>query len=347
MPKIALNKRKSAYNKQIVKTEAELEEFKEWLVTMRKDTDILSLLEDDVLCCAKLGDKSFAIIYDDNFECDDDGRIGYVRVSTDTQQEKSTAVLSQAEEIKKYCRFKDYTLKAMVFDLNISGDNRELLKEEIVKATSGVEMFKNIRPGLYYVLTKLNKYNKVLSIDPSRLWRDNDVTGSMIRILIEIKDGDFEFVNNPALTLYATDNAMILQNQINYVIADYERRANNARIQAGRKNAALAGKCGMNSCRFGYRPNKDGYKEVNPQEAEIVELAYEIWKQYPRKPGKTAELLNSMGKLRKGKKWKPYQITDLVSPAARRCYAGYLKYGNEEVWKEELVIIPERSFACL
>ena len=346
MRKVSLNKRISLYQKQVIRTAAELSEFREWLVAMRKDTDILSLLEDDILYCLKLGEKSFAIVYDDVFECDDEGRIGYVRVSTDTQQEKSTAVLSQAEGIKKYCQFKDYTLKALVFDLNISGDNRELLKAEIVKATSGVEMFRNIRPGLYYVLTNLNKYNKVLSIDPSRLWRDNDVTGSMIRILIEIKNGDFEFVNNPALTLYATDNAMILQNQINYVIADYERRTNNARIQTGRKNAALAGKCGMNSCRFGYRPNKNGYKEINKQEAEIVELAYAIWKQY-KKPGKTAELLNRMGKLRRGKEWKPYQISDLVSPAAQQCYAGYLSYGNEKTWHEELVIIPEGSLSSL
>lgn len=296
-----------------------------------------------------LDSKSFVIVFNDDYDLSD-SRIAYVRVSTDTQKERSTSVSKQYDEAKKFCEYKGYTLSAVCFDLGISGDNMQLIQKAIVDMHPTLNIFQDIRPGLHFALSHLTSNNKLLAFDPSRLWRENDNTGALIRIIIMTMDSDFEFVEHPTISLRETENNKVMMNQMNYVIADYDRRQNVSKLADGRRRSALSGKRAGVDPGYGYTFNEENKRVIVPEEAAVIRKIYRMQRSRMRQSD-IANTLNEEGLTRRGSPWTKLHIHRVVNAEGRRKYGGYISYGKNkdgtpiEQFYQDLVIIPYENIS--
>ena len=98
-----------------------------------------------------LDSKSFVIVFNDDYDLSD-SRIAYVRVSTDTQKERSTSVSKQYDEAKKFYIDKKAVKDSVTdCDLDKMQNNKRIIK-----------MHKSNRPDE-------NKYKDMALIDIEKL----------------------------------------------------------------------------------------------------------------------------------------------------------------------------------
>ncbi len=320
----------------IVKTQQERTRFAQVVRRFKESSDVVDLvLHDDYLYVNVYADNSFVVIYDDDFD-QDGARLGIVRVSSDTQAEKGYGISRQLEQIRTFANDKDYVLCSIGFDLGISGDNHKELIDRCNGNVKPKDFFKDVRPALHFTLSQLNEHNKILACEPSRLWRENDMTGSMIRFLIMCAGSDLEFAESPKITLYETNSTVHLSNMILYNIADFDRRTLVKRMYDGRKRKAATGKNVTGKFAFGYQGNRLGEQWVYEPEAEIVRdiFAYHE-EQIPNK--EIADILNSENKLKRGgKQWIQQDIYRIIN---NPLYHGWRIYGDTKTFMENLVIV--------
>lgn len=285
-----------------------------------------------------LGRKSFVIVFDDNYDVVGT-RLGYARVSSEGQATAGYGISIQTSEIINYCRQKGFKLSVLAFDMGISGNNQKELFKKMSTGEIPKEWMKDIRPGLYYVLKHANKNNKILSYNPSRLWRDNDVTGSLLRMLTILQGSDLEFTQHPSITLYEKDNGAYLSNEIQYCIADYDRRETVDKLNKGRHRAAKEGRH-MSKVAYGYEIDKQGVTHIVEEQAKVVRLVYSMIDD-PKHPNynKIAQTLTDEGIMRpSGKPWTPQALSNMYKNN-RRIYEGWVFSCGEEIFKPELSII--------
>lgn len=256
-----------------------------------------------------LGDKSFVVVFDE--DCNTEGsRLGTVRVSSEGQAAKGYGLTVQTEKIMEYCDSKNLTLNMLAFDMGITGNNSSKIMNAILKDIPLSQWFKDIRPGLYYVMQRLNSNNKLIAYDPSRLWRDNDTTGSAVRMQIIAMESDVEFVIHPEITLREMDSNQYMLNTIQFVFAEYDRRSIVNKLDGGRKRAAKSGKH-TSPAAYGYRTVK-GEAYIIKKEAEVIRLVYEYIERDRVTYKVAADCLNHAGyRKRSGKEWTVQDISSI------------------------------------
>jgi DNA invertase Pin-like site-specific DNA recombinase len=117
---------------------------------------------------------------------------GYIRVSTETQNEKGYGLETQRTEILKYCKNNELELLDMFEDKGISGT--EAVESE------GDELISR-RKGLIKLLSVINGTNNIIVLNTSRLWR-SDIAKVLIRREIERKGGEVISIEQPRYSIY-------------------------------------------------------------------------------------------------------------------------------------------------
>lgn len=324
---------------KIIKTDVEIERFVAELEYMEGGSDIRALVQEkNYQHIVKISRQSFVIVFNEDYDsCN--ARLALIRVSTDTQAERGNGASRQLDGILGYCKMKKYNLCAIAFDLGISGDNHDRLIKLYNSDIPVKDWFKDIRPGLHFVLSKLSPYNKLLAEQPNRVWRDNDMTGGQIRFACIARGSDLEFVYHPTITLYEADPMAYLTMMFHFNIADFDRRVLIKRLEDGRIRSVLEGRTSSNTA-YGYAKDKDGFKVVVPEEAEHVRMVFRLWK-HNRSYAKTAAAMNEHGHLYRGRPWKYKDVEHIVQREPLHRYNGYNTHGKKEKFYEKLVIIPE------
>lgn len=328
----------------VICTDEEIQQFLTSLDTMQGAVDVRSLVVSKQYDHIEvLGEKSFVIVFNTDFDRQDvDGngisRIGLVRVSTDTQKEAGYGVSIQTEEIVKYSRMKEYNLCAIVFDLGISGANYKELGRMYDSNVPVKEWFRDIRPGLHYALTHLSENNKLLSANPSRLWRDNDITGSQIRFHVMVKGSDLEFVEAPTFTLYEDEPVNYLTMMVQFNIADFEKQSINKRLRNGREKRAMTGKVMVSGANYGYHVHPNGMRTIDKQEAETVREIFYLHSTYGNKYAKIGRMLEAQGMYyRDGGSWTSDRVRNIIKKES--LYRGWVVYGDTKKFLPDIAII--------
>jgi DNA invertase Pin-like site-specific DNA recombinase len=216
--------------------------------------------------------------------------VGYVRVSTDGQED-NTSLASQQERIECYCKAFDHELVKVFVEVGSGKDMKN--RPEFNKA---MEMVKNEADGI--VSLKLDRI--------ARNCRD-------VLVLVE----DVLQPNNKALVLLDLNvdtstptGKMILTMMA--AVAELERAQINERTQGGRKAKADKGGYAYGSPKFGESSN-DGQLVKNDDETKVIEII-----RRHHKSGKSlqaiADFLNQNGyKSKQGKAWYPTTVKNILT----------------------------------
>ena len=235
--------------------------------------------------------------------------IGYVRVSTEDQDENGLGKQAQIERITKYAEKNGYLILDWKIDGGVSGASEdrpefnEIVYGEVanppveavlVAASDRVSRDINIYFGYRWLLSK----------------KDIELVSA------EMDFGQFGIFSSVIETFVSTMGQM-------------ERDSIQMRTSGGRAQKAKRGGYAGGSTPLGYRP-QDGQMVIVPEEAETVRRIFEM-----HDSGRTlreiADVLNEEG--RKTKRGKAFNhVTVHVIVNNRPTYEGMYKYGDMNDW---------------
>lgn len=307
------------------------------------------------------GNKSFVIVYSDPSEVG--SALVYMRVSSDTQGKNGYGldrqydkIMSHIEEynekIAKFAHLEGYEdeyadkftlhVAAIAFDVGISGDNRK----DMLKLGLNVplnEYFKDIRPGLHYVLSHLNKANRVVVEDVDRLWREFVFTASTVQKIIIHAESDVVVQKDWNYTLWETDPMRYFMNMMASCLADFDKKNTVNKLAASKVQAVLRGRDMSGAPHYGYEKLPDGTLRVKPEEAEIIRTEIIARLERGEKIRHIKESLNSKNILNVyGKAWCEKDIYQ-VFKFSRLIY-GYNDWGDVFAYIEDLKIVEATDF---
>lgn len=156
----------------------------------------------------------------------------YFRVSTQTQQEHNSTQMQEVA-VNNYCKANNIVLSGSYSDLGISGTVIE-------------------RDGLFRLLSVLNKGDKVLVLNTSRLWR-NDTAKILIQKELKARNVDVISIEQPTYSIYNNDPNDYLINAIMEVLDCYDRLQIAMKLSNGRKAKAVKGDKPCGSLPYGYK----------------------------------------------------------------------------------------------
>lgn len=230
--------------------------------------------------------------------------VAYLRVSTEGQfGEDKFGLDGQRSMIEKYAAENDYEIVKWYADEGISGvkDNRPALNEILFGEESGFEavivaksdrVARDIKLYFYYLYVLEKKGVRLISVQEN-FDENNELSGIYRSIML--------------------------------FVAEQERKNIMIRTSGGRRVKANNGGYSGGRVPYGYRA-KGHQLEINPEEAQIVEIVFNKWEDgFTLKD--TARYLNDNGfKTRKGKKFQCSGIDSIRRN--KQFYLGNYKYGN-------------------
>jgi len=230
--------------------------------------------------------------------------VAYLRVSTEGQfGEDKFGLDGQRSMIEKYAAENDYEIVKWYADEGISGvkDNRPALDEILFGEESGFEavivaksdrVARDIKLYFYYLYVLEKKGVRLISVQEN-FDENNELSGIYRSIML--------------------------------FVAEQERKNIMIRTSGGRRVKANNGGYSGGRVPYGYRA-KGHQLEINPEEAQIVEIVFNKWEDgFTLKD--TARYLNDNGfKTRKGKKFQCSGIDSIRRN--KQFYLGNYKYGN-------------------
>lgn len=157
----------------------------------------------------------------------------YIRVSTSTQAEHGFGLDTQRQAINDYCAKNNITLSGEFADEGISGTVLE-------------------RPALTEMLSLLEKGDRIVVLNTSRLWR-NDTVKVLARREIEKVGADIISIEQPTYTVYSKDPNDFFVNSIMEILDQYDRMNISRKLAAGRRQKAKNGSKSCGSCPYGYK----------------------------------------------------------------------------------------------
>lgn len=161
----------------------------------------------------------------------------YYRVSTQSQVEQN-GINMQISEVEKYCNENKIEIAGTFQDEGISGTRAD-------------------REGLNDLLTTLEKGDKVVVQNTSRLWR-NDSVKVMVHHQLRKINADIISVEQKTYTVYSTDPNDFLFNGMMELLDQYERMTISMKLAKGRKARAKSGNkpCGIAPLGYKWEGNK-------------------------------------------------------------------------------------------
>lgn len=176
----------------------------------------------------------------------------YFRCSTDSQMEKNGFQM-QKDVVYSFCKEHGIILSGEFCDEGISGTYEE-------------------REGLYDLLGTMEKGDKVIVQNTSRLWRDEYVKVFVHKELKRL-ESDIISIEAPKYTIYEKDPNAFLFNAIMEAFDQYDRMSISAKLYKGRRAAAQNGKKGQGRCPIGYKWKNT--KVVPSDDADMIKVMFE------------------------------------------------------------------------
>ncbi|MEW5932001.1 MAG: recombinase family protein [Bacillota bacterium] len=244
--------------------------------------------------------------------------VGYVRVSTEEQAATGYGLDAQERAIRAFAESQGYELVDVVADPGVSGASRP-----------------EKRPGFSRVLglAQEGAFSVLLLWKFDRLARNLAYAVGTANALREQYGVVIRSVTEPIDTSTPMGETILA---VLAGMAAQEREAITERTLAGKKEKARRGGFAGGAAPLGYRRDKEGGLEVDPEEAELVRRIHAM-----RKQGMSyraiADTLNAEGApTKRGGKWYPATIAYILD---NRKYEGLVEYvfrwrGKERVEQE-------------
>lgn len=156
----------------------------------------------------------------------------YYRVSTQTQAEQN-GIEMQIAEVEKYCKESKIEITGFFKDEGISGTRAD-------------------REGLNDLLATLEKGDRVVVQNTSRLWR-NDSVKVMVHHEMKKCGADIISVEQKTYSIYSKDPNDFLFNGMMELLDQYERMAISMKLAKGRKARAKTGNKPCGTAPYGYK----------------------------------------------------------------------------------------------
>ena len=156
----------------------------------------------------------------------------YYRVSTQSQVDQN-GIEMQIAEVEKYCRENGIELAGEFKDEGISGTRAD-------------------REGLHDLLATLEKGDRVIVQNTSRLWR-NDSVKVMVHHELKKIEADIISIEQKTYSVYSKDPNDFLFNGMMELLDQYERMTISMKLAKGRKARAKSGNKPCGTAPYGYK----------------------------------------------------------------------------------------------
>ncbi len=247
----------------------------------------------------------------------------YIRVSTSTQAEHGFGLDTQRQAINDYCAKNNIVLSGEFADEGISGTVLE-------------------RPALTEMLSLLEKGDRIVVLNTSRLWR-NDTVKVLARREIEKAGADIISVEQPTYTVYAKDPNDWFINSMQELLDMYDKMQITKKLAAGRRTKAKAGSKACGSAAYGYKWD-DAQIIIDYNNHLVVQDIYRIFADNHNLTA-TAAMAKAKGyKTSTGKDFSKQSISNMVH---NDFYIGIVTHdGKKYHGTHDPIIVTELFMSC-
>nr|DAT64280.1 MAG TPA: integrase [Caudoviricetes sp.] len=243
----------------------------------------------------------------------------YYRVSTQTQAEQN-GIEMQMNEIARYCKKKGITLADSFKDEGISGTRAD-------------------REGLNDLLATLEKGDKVIVQNTSRLWR-NDSVKVMVHHEMKKCGADIISVEQPTYSINSKDPNDFLFNGMMELLDQYERMTISMKLAKGRKARAKTGNKPCGTAPYGYKWQGNNIV-VDFNNNLVVKDIFEKYTQL-RSLAKLKEYCDGKGyKTSTGKDFSKQSLKNIIE---NDFYVGVVTYAGKKIEGEHKALIEKALF---
>lgn len=243
----------------------------------------------------------------------------YYRVSTQTQAELN-GIEMQVAEVEKYCKLNGIEITGSFEDEGISGTIVE-------------------REGITELLSVLEKGDKVVVQNTSRLWRDY-FAHAMIRHEIEKIGADVLSVEQPTYSVKDKDPNDMLFNGLMELLDRYEKMSISVKLAKGRKARAKSGHKPCGAAPLGYRWEEN--RVVIDYNSNLI--VKDIFDKYVelKSLGKLKDYCDEAGYLTlNGKHFSKQALKNIIE---NDFYVGVVTYAGKKVSGEHEALIENNIF---
>lgn len=243
----------------------------------------------------------------------------YYRVSTSTQAEANGTQM-QEDVVKAYCKQNNITIDDSFTDLGISGTVVD-------------------REGITELLANLEKGDKIIVQNTSRLWR-SDIAKVMIRHEIEKAGSDVISIEQPMYSVYTKDPNDFLINGMMELLDQYERMSISMKLAKGRKARAKKGSKPCGSAPIGYKW-EDNNIVIDWNNNLIVEDIFKAYVELKSLAKLQAYCTDKGYKTTQGKEFSKQALKNIIN---NDFYIGIVTYADKKVNGEHQPIISKELY---
>ena len=243
----------------------------------------------------------------------------YYRVSTQTQAEQN-GISMQLDVVSKYCKEHNIEIADSFSDEGVSGTIAD-------------------REGLTSLLATMDKGDKVIVQNTSRLWRNETVSYLVKHALMKL-EADVISVEQPTFTVYYKDPNDFLINGIMELLDQWDRMSISTKLAKGRKARANKGNkpCGL--VPFGYKWQGNEVL-IDKSTAYIVKDIYEHYLSL-KSLSRLCEYCNEQGyKTTFGNDFSKQTLGNMLK---NDFYVGTVTYQNKKVEGNHPALIGDELF---
>lgn len=243
---------------------------------------------------------------------------GYVRVSTETQQEKGYGLDEQKNAIKDYCKANNIVLDNIFTDEGISGRIDDTDDDDALsKRAALMELFASIEDG-----------GTIIVKNTSRLWR-SDMAKALIRRMIKKRGIKVISIEQPRFDLYSDNPNERFFEAVMEAVDELERAQIAIRLAKGRRQKARTGvkPAGVCPYGYGYSVDKKSIIIIDAEASTVKRIFSEVMN--GKSLAKVAEGLNRDGiQTRQGKTWTAGSLAVVLH---NRFYIGELTHKGKPI----------------
>lgn len=245
---------------------------------------------------------------------------GYYRCSTLTQVKDGYGLDTQKDGIGEWAAANGIEIAEYFHDDGVSGTDAS-------------------RPGLTDLLSVIEKGDRIVVLNTSRLWRDDGVK-VLIHHSLKRAGADIISIEQPNYTIYNTDPTAFLFNGMMELLDQYSRLEINMKLAKGRRTKARKGSKACGSAPIGYHWHEADI-EVDSGNALVVT---DIFRAYVEQKslGKVSEFCASMGyKTLQGNSFSKQAVKNILT---NDFYVGVVTHAGKKYAGNHPAIIEKNLF---